>query len=88
MFTITNGISPSKGISILTKDEYYQITIPIFWFFSPQQFQFTLEKTFKIYNPSIVEHQGQWIVQMPSSFLLGDILQHFYFMIDRQWLYY
>jgi hypothetical protein len=87
MKTISNINNLSKNIFIEIKDSYF-IYLEKFYFFSQDNFLFTLEKTFEKYNPIIKFHNHQWIIQIEKKYSLGSILKDFYITIYKQWLYY
>lgn len=86
MKTISN-FNKDNNIFIDIKDEYI-IHIKKFYFFSHENFMFTIEKTFEKYQPIIKQNNNDFLIIIKKDYPIGSILKDFYYSIYKQWLYY
>jgi hypothetical protein len=87
MHLLTNKFQ-EKSIFVETLDNGYGITLEKFWFFTPENFLFTLEKTFEPYDYEIFINKNIYKIYIKKKYKLGFILKNLYFSIYKNWLFY
>jgi hypothetical protein len=88
MYNISNYKTSSPSITIDTHCHGHTISLHKLWFFSPENFLFTLEKTFSDYDVVIYQKDNIFMVEIDKKHPLGNVLKHFYSCIYKYWLYY
>ena len=72
MYTICNFNLSESSINIKSSKLHHTISMRKLWFFSHEQFLFTLQKTFEIYKPKITWQHDNFIIEISKNNLFID----------------